>query len=654
MAIVRILGPILVCLLLASVSLAADRVEIILDNSASMWGAAGSDTPRVVALREAMTAFAVTTSQRDDGLEVGLRIVGGHRDLTEDGICEDTEILIPADEVDPTTWREALADLFPRGGRPLVQAVREAVDDLSGAGGRRRIVIITSGGDTCFGDFATLVSDLAENQEDIEFRVVGLSMNRQTVDALTLFVRTRNVTNLSLLLNTLSWAVFADEIPAAKPQQLSLQVTRNGVPVNGAEISLTRGVPDEAWTAAIEAGTAKLELPTGRFRATITDPAFPTVEVAGIDHGTQENALDLELGAIPPVTLGVFPERPEMGDHVFVQFWDAPDGPGWVTFALAGSPLGSYLVRSPAQGPSGELLLGLPDTMRELEARFVREIGHGVLQLLGRTPFQCSQTRVSIESPEKVEIGTELQISWQGPNLPGDHLTLTGEDETAAVEEMCLLAASGGPVSVTAPKVPGTYVIKYLTRLGRASTRNSIEVFEVLATLDAPTELGPGVEFAVEWTGPDSDQDYLSIAFPESENEVYIDWQSTDYGNPLRLRAPDEPGQYEIRYVRSSDGALLAREPLAVAAAAVSLQVPPVVEVGTRFEVEWSGTTGRGDFLAVAREGSDKRQYVDWSYTSLGSPVSLAAPFAPGRFEVLYVSGEDQKIIARAPLKVQR
>jgi Ca-activated chloride channel family protein len=106
--------------------------------------------------------------------------------------------------------------------------------------------------------------------------------------------------------------------------------------------------------------------------------------------------------------------------------------------------------------------------------------------------------------------------------------------------------------------------------------------------------------------------------------------------------------------VRASDGALLAREPLAVVAAAVSLQVPPVVKVGTRFDVEWRGTPGKGDFLAVAREGADTRRFLDWSFTTLGSPLSLAAPFKPGRFEVRYVSGEDQEIVARAPLTVRR
>jgi len=202
--------------------------------------------------------------------------------------------------------------------------------------------------------------------------------------------------------------------------------------------------------------------------------------------------------------------------------------------------------------------------------------------------------------------------------------------------------------------MPGAYEIRYVTGLGRAVTRTSLEVYEVLATLKATTELGPGEEFTVEWTGPNDPQDYLSIATPDSENQAYIDWRPTDSGNPLSLRAPQDQGQYEIRYVRSSDGALLAREPLAVTATAVSLRFPPVVEIGTRFDVEWSGTPGRGDFLAVASEGSEKKRYLDWSFTTLGNPLSLAAPFKPGQFEVLYISGKDHEIVVRAPLKVRR
>jgi Ca-activated chloride channel family protein len=221
MGIARIFGSTLAALLLASISLATDRVEIIIDNSAAMWGAAGRDIPRVVALREAMTAFAVAANELDEVLEIGVRTVGGHRQMTEDGVCDDTELLLPIDEVDPTTWREALADLFPLGGRPLLQAVKAAVEDLSSGSGQGRIVIVTTGGDSCLGDVATFMSGFAENREAIEFRVVGLLMDRETADALTAVARTRNVMNVSTLLNTPPGRQTADAVSADLPRRVT-------------------------------------------------------------------------------------------------------------------------------------------------------------------------------------------------------------------------------------------------------------------------------------------------------------------------------------------------------------------------------------------------------------------------------------------------
>jgi len=105
--------------------------------------------------------------------------------------------------------------------------------------------------------------------------------------------------------------------------------------------------------------------------------------------------------------------------------------------------------------------------------------------------------------------------------------------------------------------------------------------------------------------------------------------------------------------VRSRDGEILARKPLTVAAEAVKISVPKRVEVGTRFEVEWTGTPGAGDFLAIAVEGSNARKFIDWSYTTAGSPLTLAAGFKKGRFEVRYISGSDLAVLARTSIEVR-
>jgi hypothetical protein len=69
--------------------------------------------------------------------------------------------------------------------------------------------------------------------------------------------------------------------------------------------------------------------------------------------------------------------------------------------------------------------------------------------------------------------------------------------------------------------------------------------------------------------------------------------------------------------------------------------------------VEWSGTPGGGDFIAIAKEDSAAGENFDWSYTTAGRRLTLAAPFHPGRYEVRYVSGSEVEILARKPLMVR-
>ncbi len=381
-------------LLLTGVSGGTDRVEIIIDNSAAMWDAVGGNEPRVIALREALGSFAVSTSMLNDDLEIGLRTMGGRHELIDDGACDNTELIVPFGPVEPTQWREALGDLFPRGRRPLARAVTAALDDLADTGGR--IVIITAGGDECHTDFATMLAELTKEDATVDIRIVGLSMDRKTVLAMTTAIPIRNLSDATALLDTLFWAARSSETPPSKTMD-----------------------------------------------------------------------------------------------------------------------------------------------------------------------------------------------------------------------------------------------------------------FEVLATLESPAEVSAGEEVEVTWTGPDGPQDYLSIAEPGAENEAYLEWALTDEGNPLRLRAPRRTGDFELRYVRAEDGEVLARRQVTVVAEAVSLEAPPEVEVGSRFVVEWSGTPGGGDFIAIAKEDSAAGEHFDWSYTTAGRRLTLAAPFHPGRYEVRYVSGSEVEILARKPLMVR-
>jgi len=174
------------------------------------------------------------------------------------------------------------------------------------------------------------------------------------------------------------------------------------------------------------------------------------------------------------------------------------------------------------------------------------------------------------------------------------------------------------------------------------------------AAVMAPGRVEVGAALHVTWSGPDSTEDFISIARPADPGNAYLDWARCEDGNPITLTAPGEPGGYELRYVGGTDGEVLARSSIEVEAVAVEIDTVPAAVAGQRFEIRWSGSAEPGDIVAVCRPDQPWDRMLDWADTVVGSPLTLAAPDRPGRYEVRYLRKDGMKILARRPLEVRR
>jgi Ca-activated chloride channel family protein len=123
-------------------------------------------------------------------------------------------------------------------------------------------------------------------------------------------------------------------------------------------------------------------------------------------------------------------------------------------------------------------------------------------------------------------------------------------------------------------------------------------------------------------------------------------------GNPVELVAPDTPGSYEIRYVDGQTREAWATASIEVTGIEVTIRAPATAVAGRRFEVFWTGPAARGDFLTIASPNARPHRYHDWASTTAGSPVTLAAPTRPGRYEVRYVIGNGQEILKATTIEV--
>jgi Ca-activated chloride channel family protein len=418
------------------------------------------------------------------------------------------------------------------------------------------------------------------------------------------------------------------------------------------EISVENQTNGQVEAISLVNGIARNRVAPGLYRVTVETGSIRNLALADLVVGAEGGFFEVTLPP-PLVTLEPFPEQPVVGGTVFIHYWGAPEGRTWIALAPKGAPLGGYVLRQPATAGEGEVAFRLPGEMIEFEARCVSETPAGVLLLRGSRAFASRLEIARLQAPERVEIKTPLTIDWSGPDLPGDRIMIGRAEGEGDGWAACLFTTAGSPLRLAAPVVPGKYRISYVSSGERVLARSDLEVYEILAVLVGPETVGPGEEFSVDWEGPDGTHDFVAISAVDAPSEEYLDFSPTTVGPSVSLRAPDREGRYELRYVRSSDGEVLAREEIAVVAAAVSLEAPKKVDAGSRFTVTWSGTSSEGDFVALAPEGSKPRRHLDFAFTSQGHTLSLAAPFKPGRYEVRYISASGGQVLARVPLRVR-
>ncbi|MEO0351001.1 MAG: hypothetical protein AAF282_13240 [Cyanobacteria bacterium P01_A01_bin.15] len=91
----------------------------------------------------------------------------------------------------------------------------------------------------------------------------------------------------------------------------------------------------------------------------------------------------------------------------------------------------------------------------------------------------------------------------------------------------------------------------------------TITVEDVDASVSGPAGVTPEKRFNVDWSGPGNHNDWITIVAPDAADNRYGDYGYTREGNPVELRAPKEPGEYELRYVLDNKR-VIARTPITV------------------------------------------------------------------------------------------
>jgi Ca-activated chloride channel family protein len=242
--------------------------------------------------------------------------------------------------------------------------------------------------------------------------------------------------------------------------------------------------------------------------------------------------------------------------------WTGPDNAGdYVTIVAEGTPEDQYGNYTDTKKGS-PLALTMPVPAGAAELRYVSGQGRKVL---ARRAIRIVAAEVTLSAPEQALAGTTLQVTWTGPNNPGDYVTVVPDGTPDAQYGNYTDTSKGSPLALLLPIPAGAAELRYVSGQGsKVLARRVLRIVAAEVTLSAPDEAAAGTDVSLTWTGPNNPGDYLTIVTASTPDGQYGSYTNTTNGSPLIVKAPKDPGAAEVRYMTGQGNHVLARRPLRV------------------------------------------------------------------------------------------
>jgi len=146
-----------------------NSILFIVDSSGSIKAKAGSRT-KMDSAKEVVGSLIGTLP---NGTNAGL-MAYGHRQKND---CKDIELLIPVGPVQTDVFTQKVNSLQPIGETPISASIRQAADALKGVKGRKTVILISDGEETCHQDPCGVAAELKKADVDLQVHVVGFGID---------------------------------------------------------------------------------------------------------------------------------------------------------------------------------------------------------------------------------------------------------------------------------------------------------------------------------------------------------------------------------------------------------------------------------------------------------------------------------------------
>ncbi|MGG5257924.1 VWA domain-containing protein [Phycicoccus avicenniae] len=152
------------------------RLLLMLDASGSMKKPDPSGLTKIEAAKKALTAVV---GALPEGSQVGLRVYGATVDSNgkpTKAACADTQNVVPVGALDRPALTKAVSRFTAVGETPIAYSLQQALADL-GPTGKRNIVLVSDGEESCVPDPCPTVKKLVADGVDLQIDTVGFAVS---------------------------------------------------------------------------------------------------------------------------------------------------------------------------------------------------------------------------------------------------------------------------------------------------------------------------------------------------------------------------------------------------------------------------------------------------------------------------------------------
>lgn len=330
--------------------------------------------------------------------------------------------------------------------------------------------------------------------------------------------------------------------------------------------------------------------------------------------------------------------------------WEGGGPQDFITIVASDVPEGRYEAYQYAR--QSPVTLTVPPAPGRYEIRYLAAAAP--YPTLARRSLTVTDASVTLKAPASVAAGADIAIEWNGPDHPRDFITVVPVGTPEGQYGVYTYTEKGSPLTVRAPDATGDYEIRYLMGSGRYRSLGSIPlaVTGTGAALEMPATVAAGAAFDIRWQGPDNARDFIAIVPAGAPPRSYDAYVYTARGNPVELNAPEEAGDYEVRYLTGQTYATLASAALTVTPVSATLDAPPTAPVRDAIAVTWEGPGNPTDYVVLLPVGSDNNANGNYALVTRGKTLRIATPAEPGDYELRYVTAGKRLTLGKRPVTI--